>query len=238
APLIVGGSGVYVGGCLRGRENVSFADAADAVPGLVAGSPADVVQGEAYPAAAVHSGVGIFALGTEIHEVADGAASYAQDTDRHTGLPVPDDWLAGPSAEFLLAASAVAGSAGPAFTGAGLDLEQIGAATGDDAITGRCILLPRLDEVTLSGSLDLAAGRLLIIVPGDATVGSPGESTVLSGALVVCGHLRVRGELLLDGSLHAGSIAIDAPTTVSVRSDWRERPLAGAVVMTIVEHGQ
>jgi hypothetical protein len=119
-----------------------------------------------------------------------------------------------------------------------LRLDRIGAATGADAITGRCILMPPLDEVTLTGALDSAAGRLLLVVPGDATVGSPGETTVLSGALVVCGHLRVRGELLLDGSLHAGSLAIDAPTTVAVRSDWRERPLAGAAVTTIMEHGQ
>jgi hypothetical protein len=122
--------------------------------------------------------------------------------------------------------------------GAGLHLEQIGAVTGSDAITGRCFLLPPLDEVTIDGSLDPAAGRLLIVVPGDATIGSPGGTAVLSGGLVVCGHLRVRGEFLLDGSLHAGSIAVDAPTRISVRSDWRERPLAGAAVMTIVEHGQ
>ena len=237
APLVVGGSGVYVGGCLRGRENVSFAEAAGAVPGLVAGGPADVVHGETYPAAAVHGGVGIFALGTEIHEAPD-AASYALDTRPSHGTARPGR-LAGRAVRRVPSRGVgLAGSAGPAFTGAGLDLEQIGAATGADAITGRCILLPPLDEVTLDGSLDPAAGRLLIVVPGDATVGSPGETTVLSGALVVCGHLRVRGELLLDGSLHAGSIAIDAPTTVSVRSDWRDRPLAGATVMTIVEHGQ
>ena len=237
APLVVGGSGVYVGGCLRGRENVSFEDAPGAIPGLVVEGPADVVHGETYPAAAVHGGAGVFTLGAEIHEAPDGAA-YALDTDRHTGVPVPEDWLAGPSAEFLLAASASAESAGPALTDATLHLDQIGAATGSDATTGRCVLLPSLDEVTLEGSPEPAAGRLLIVVPGDAVVGGPGETTVLSGGLVVGGHLSVRGELLLNGSLHAGSIAIDAPTRVLVRSDWRERPLAGAAVMTIVEHGQ
>ncbi|MGE5229980.1 MAG: hypothetical protein ACM3MJ_09705 [Deltaproteobacteria bacterium] len=237
APLVVGGSGVYVGGCLRGRENVSFEEAAGAVPGTLAGGPADVVHGETFPTAAVHGGAGIFELGAEIHEVPD-AASYAEDTDRHTGLPVPEDWVVGPSAEFLLAASAAAVSAGPAWTDATLHLDQIGAATGPEAITGRCILLPPVDEITLLGALEPAAGRLLIIVPGDATVGSPGETTLLSGGLVVRGHLRVRGELLLEGSLHAGSIAIDAPTRVVVHADWRNRPLAGAAMMTIVEHGQ
>jgi hypothetical protein len=237
APLVVGGSGVYVGGCLRGRENVSFEEANGAVPDSVSGGPADVVRGETFPVAAVHGGAGIFVRGTEIHEPPD-ATSYALDTDRHVGAPVPEEWLAGPSAELLLAASASAASAGQAFTDAALHLDQVGAATGPDAITGRCVLLPPLDEVTIDGSQDSAAGRLLIVVPGDATVGSPGETTVLSGGLVVRGHLRVCGELLLDGSLHAGSIAIDAPTTVAVIPDWRSRPLAGATVLTIVEHGQ
>jgi cytoskeletal protein CcmA (bactofilin family) len=63
-------------------------------------------------------------------------------------------------------------------------------------------------------------------------------TTALSGGLVVSGRLRVRGELLLEGCLHAGSIAVDAPTRVAVHADWRDRPLAGATVMTILEHGQ
>jgi hypothetical protein len=237
APLVVGGSGVYVGGCLRGRENVSFEEAPGAVPDPAVGGPVDVVHGETYPAAAVHGGAGIFALGVEIHDATD-ASPYALDTDRHTGPSVPADWLVGPSAEFLLAASAAAVGAGPALSDGGLHLDQLGAATGPEAITGRCMVLPSsVDEVTIDGSQDPAAGRLLIVVPGDATIGSPGETTVLSGGLVVCGRLSVRGELRLDGSLHAGSITIDAPTSVSVRSDWRDTPLAGATVMTIVEHG-
>ncbi len=236
APLVVKGSGVYVAGCLRGRENVSFEEAPGVVPGLVAEGPADVVHGDVYPAAAVHGGAGIFAAGVEIHESTDDA-SYALDTDRHAGLTAPEDWLVGPSAEFLVAASAAAEPAGPALTDATLHLDQIDAATGAATITGRCILLPPLDEVVLDGSQHAAAGRLLIIVPGDAVVGAPGTTTVISGGLVVCGRLSVRGELFLDGSLHANSLVVDAPATVSVLPDWRDRPISGAAVMTIVEHG-
>ena len=235
APLVVGGSGVYVGGCLRGRENVNFAEATGAVPGP--GASADVVREEVYPAAAVHGGAGIFAFGVETH-TSPGAASYALDTDRHAGLTVPEDWLVGPSSEFLLAARAAAEPAGPALTDAALQLEQIGAATGSAVITGRCVLLPPLDEVALDGAQDAAAGRLLIVVPGDAVVGASGATTVISGGLVVLGRLSVRGELVLEGSLHAESIVIDAQTTISVRTDWRARPLAGAPVMSIVEHGE
>jgi hypothetical protein len=237
APLVVSGSGVYVGGCLRGRENISFEEAPGAVPAPAVGGPQDVVHGETFPAAAVHGGAGVFAGGVEIHDPTVDS-SYALDTDRHAGQPVPEDWLLGPSAEFLLAASASAEAAGPALTDGSLHLDQIGAATGPEAVTGRCILLPSLDEVMLDGSPEPAAGRLLIVVPGDAIVGTAGQTTVLSGGLVVGGHLSVRGELLLDGSLHAGSVAIDAPTSVSVPSDWRDRPLSGATVMTIVEHGE
>ncbi len=68
APLTVSGSGIYVGGCLRGRENVSFVWAS----GLVtpAGAPMDLVRGDDFPAAAVHGGAGIFARGVEIHDAA------------------------------------------------------------------------------------------------------------------------------------------------------------------------
>ena len=186
----------------------------------------------------MHGGAGIFALGAEIHEAPD-AAAYALRTPTGTqGCRSRRTGCAGPSAEFLLAASAAAVSAGPAWTDATLHLDQIGAATGRRGDHGSLHPAAPVDEVTLVGALEPAAGRLLIIVPGDATVGSPGETTLLSGGLVVRGHLRVRGELLLEGSLHAGSIAIDAPTRVVVHADWRDRPLAGAAVMTIVEHGQ
>ena len=94
-----------------------------------------------------------------------------------------------------------------------------------------------MDEVTIVGSAPPAAGRLLLIVRGDAVVGEPGETVAFSGGLVVCGHLQVRGSLFIDGSLHAGSMEIEAPTRISVAPEWRQRPLAGAAIPTVIEHG-
>ena len=62
APLVVGGSGVYVGGCLRGRENVSFVGGRRRGPRSRRRRTRGRRPGETYPAAAVHGGAGIFAL--------------------------------------------------------------------------------------------------------------------------------------------------------------------------------
>lgn len=234
APLEVAGSGVYVGGCLRGRENVRFLAGPDSATPI--GDPADVVRGDDFPAAAVHGGPGIFAGGVEIHEPGQGGP-YPFDTDGHAGEQVPEEWLVPPSAELLAAAAAIATSPGDALAGARLSLDDIRVPVGADAAGGSCLLLPAMDEVTIVGSTPPAAGRLLLIVRGDAVVGDPGETVALSGGLVVYGRLQVRGSLLLDGSLHAGSMVIGAPTSIRVAPGWRERPLAGAAIPCVVEHG-
>ena len=82
APLEVAGSGVYVGGCLRGRENVGFVGGPSSVTPI--GDPADCARGDVFPAAAVHGGPGIFAGGIEIHDPAGGGL-YAYDTDDDAG---------------------------------------------------------------------------------------------------------------------------------------------------------
>ena len=127
APLTVSGSGVYVGGCLRGRENVVFTAAAGA------GKPADAVRGEVFPAAAVHGGAGIFARNLEIHHDPSVPCEFPDDSDRHAGVPVPEAWLAGPSTEFLLAAGAEASAPGAAFSGGILRLDQVSPAAGAEA---------------------------------------------------------------------------------------------------------
>ena len=234
APLEVAGSGVYVGGCLRGRENVGFIGGPSSVTPM--GDPADGVRGDVFPAAAVHGGPGIFAGGVEIHEP-PGDGRYAFDTDAHAGEALPEEWLAPPSAEFLAAATAIAATPGEALSGARLSLDDIRVPAGADADGGSCVLLPAMDEVTIVGSTLPAAGRLLLVIRGDAVVGEPGETVAFSGGLVVCGHLQVRGSLVLDGSLHAGSMEVEAPTHIGVPPDWRRRPLAGATIPTLVEHG-
>ena len=81
--LTVSGSGVYVGGCLRGREHVVFTADADLATGEA--RPADGVHGDTFPVAAVHGGAGIFARGAEIHD-AGVSAEFPADTDRHQGV--------------------------------------------------------------------------------------------------------------------------------------------------------
>ncbi len=231
---MVSGSGVYVGGCLRGRDYVSFA--ADAGPVTPAGDPADCVRGEVYPAAAVHGGAGIFAAGVEIHESSPGEV-YPLDTDDHAGSAVREQWLAAPTAEFLVAAAAAATPAGAALDGTRLRLDEIATTAGADADGGTCIVLPPVDEVTIEGTASPESGRLFIVVRGDAVIGEPGETVAFSGGLVVRGRLLVRGGLLLEGSLHAGSLAIAAPSRVTIAPDWRRRPIAGACRPTVVEYG-
>ena len=189
-----------------------------------------------FPVAAVHAGPGVFARDAEIHDV-PGSVDYPDDSDRHSGVQFPAAWLDAPSAEFLLAAGAAATPLGPWFGDGRLRLAELPPAAGTDAVEGRCIVLPAVDEVVIEGSPSPAAGRLLIVVRGDAVVGGPGEAVELTGGLVVCGHLTVRGAFTLRGSLHAGSLRIAAETLVSVPSDWRERPLPGAARPTLVERG-
>jgi hypothetical protein len=233
APLVVTGSGVYVGGTLRGRENVDFARGAG--PMTPAGIPADGVRTEVFAEAAVHGGAGIFARGVEIH---DGASvEYPEDTDRHAGEPVPDAWLAGPAVEFLLAAQAAAMTPGPALSGGRLWLDAVSPASGDELAGGRCLLLPPADQVVIEGTQPAEVGRLLVIVRGDAVLGRPGETVLLAGGIVVTGHLEVRGPVVIEGSLHAGSLGVEAPMSVTIPSAWREDGLPGAVSPRLAECG-
>jgi hypothetical protein len=99
-------------------------------------------------------------------------------------------------------------------------------------------VLPIADEVVIEGVPPPAAGPLLVVVRGDAVVGQPGEAVELTGGLVVCGHLTVRGDLELTGSLHASSLSIAARTHVVIPPDWRERPLPGAARPIVIQRGR
>ena len=199
-------------------------------------APADGVRGDVYPSAAVHGGAGIFTEGVEIHDPPS-EGRFPGDTDQDTGLAIGNDWVGGPSVEFLLAAQAEATSPGTALEAGLLRLDQLSLASGQASGEGRCILLPQRDEVDIEGTVPAGAGRLLLMVRGDAVLGSPGVTTELSGGLVVCGHLEIRGPLALEGTLHAGSLDVEAPVRVVVAPGWRGSPLPGATAPTLAEYG-
>ena len=83
-----------------------------------------------------------------------------------------------------------------------------------------------------------AAGRLLLVVRGDAVLGEPGETVAFSGGLVVCGHLLVRGGSAPRRQSACGSMTIDGPTRVERAARRGDRGLsAGAAIPTLLEHG-
>ena len=184
-------------------------------------------------AAAAHAGAGIFAGGAEVHDPP--VAVYADDGDQHAGTPPLPAWVTGPSAEFLAAAQSEATPVGDALYDGSLHLDAIRAADPSEMVAGRCIVVTGLDEVTIEGMAAEDAGPLLVIVTGDAVIGQPGVPVLLRGGLVVCGRMRVRSEFRLDGTLHAGSLEVDAATAVTVPADWRDRPLPGAARPVVVE---
>jgi hypothetical protein len=233
APFVVAGSGVYAGGCVRGREQVAFD--AGSTGTTVSGLPADRCRGTD-TAAAVHAVAGIFREEVEVHDPSC-TVSYPDDRDRHTGGTVPAEWVAGPSPEVLAAASEQAEAPGAALADGVLRLDEVAPATTAGLLAGRCLLVPRGEEVCVEGAAPAEAGPLLIVVQGDAVVGQPGGSVSLRGALVVCGRLTIRGDFHLTGSLHAGSLVTRSPVSIVVETDWRERLLPGAVRPVVTEHG-
>ena len=236
APLVIAGSGLYVGGSVQGREDVGFAQGAGAA--TPAGAPVDHVRGEMFPAAAVHARAGIYAHGVEIHD-ALGEGLWPYDTDAHAGAVPGSELVRRPSAGFLAAAAARGLPVGEALSGTRLSLDDLVLPAGDvqGAAGGWCVVTPSLDQVAIDGVMDEDGARVLLVVPGDAVVGRPGVETHLYGGLVVCGELELRGEVRLDGSLFAGHLRVSGPAIITVSPEWRLRPLAGACRPVITERG-
>ena len=238
APVTVVGSGAYIGGSLRGREQLAFAPAAPGLPG-----PADLVHGDLWPVAAAHALAGIWASGAEVHEgTGPTDPAYAADTDTHTGGEAIDELTAGPDAALLagLAAGAVAPAA--ALADGVLDVSLLpevppGATVGDTArmAAGFVIVVPAaVTPVAIVGERAPAACPLALIVCGDARAADAATRLSLRGALVVCGRLVVTGECGVKGPLYAGSLQVDAPLTVSTEPGWRHSPLAGLATPAIL----
>jgi hypothetical protein len=244
APVTVANSGAYIGGSLRGREQVAFTPAPPGgPPGAV-----DLVHGDEWPLSAVHALGGVWAAGVEIHDP-DGSGSpgdvdpaYAADTDTHTGA---GDILAvtqGPGTGLLAALSEGSAPPGLALADGLLDVSLLpdepstgGAADPGVTAVGYVVVVPTADTpVRIVGRRAVDACPLVLVVLGDATAGEGAAPLSLRGALAVCGRLDVMGATTVDGSLFAGSLVVAAPLAVVTSPDWRAHPLAGLATPVIV----
>jgi hypothetical protein len=234
APLEVTGSGLYCGGCLRGREwlKLGSLDAASATT-----PPADGVHGDIWPQAGVHALGGEWAAGEEIHAGLGADAQWPFDTDMHTGDNDVSRFVAAPDATLLVALRDAAVAPGAALHDGVLDLSQLplsrplslGAGPGDD---GYVVVAPVAEgaELSLVGARPPGACPIVLVVQGDAALGEPGGPTAFAGALLVLGSLRVCGPTVLAGHLFTrGDLMVSAPLSLEIAGEWRQRQLAGLV---------
>jgi hypothetical protein len=236
APATVLQSGAYVGGCVRGREWLSFT----ATPGAGGGPPAaDLVHGDRWPAAAVHALGGIWATGAEIHAGGgQAAATWAADTDMDTADPSPEAITARPDAVWLAAVRTHAVSPGPALCGDVLDVSLLpatppGAVAPGVVAAGYVVVVDATTPLTIVGVRPATACPLAVVVRGDAEAGAPGRLS-LRGALVVCGRLDVTGPVSLEGAVYAGAMTTLAGFTLTTDADWRTRMITGLASLVIV----
>ena len=234
APLRVAGSGLYCGGCLRGRE---WLELGSPDPAGAATPPADGVHGDLWPQAGVHALGGEWAAGEEIHAGLGAGTQWPFDTDMHTGDNDVSRFVAAPDATLLVALRDAAVAPGAALHDGVLDVSQLplsrplslGAGPGDD---GYVVMAPVAEgaELSLVGARPPGACPIVLVVQGAAALGEPGDSTAFDGALLVLGSLRVCGPTVLAGHLCArGDLLVSAPLSLEIAGDWRQRQLAGLV---------
>jgi type II secretory pathway pseudopilin PulG len=236
APLRASGAGFYCGGCLRGREWLEFAN-----PGLMAGQtpPADGVHADLWPQSGAHALGGVWAGGEEIHTRPD--AGYAQDTDTHTAHNEVSSWVAPPDSALVIELRDDAVAPGEALCGDTLDLAKLPLTRpfGRDVTCGGdgyVVVISPVEgsEVQVVGARPPGACPVVLVVEGDASLGEAGSQAEFEGALLVSGSLQVHGPASLRGHLFAGDLVVSAPLTVELPSDWRERPLSGLALPTVV----
>jgi hypothetical protein len=238
APFTVTGSGVYCGGCLRGREWLHLGDG-DAGAGT--GVPAsDCVHGDIWPVAGVHALGSIWAIGEEIHTSPTGGP-WSADSDTHTGETNVGSLVSPPDPVLVRALHEHAVPLGDALDDGVLDLSRLPAFPGGEVgmvgSTGGCVVAVRpVGEggLRIVGERAAADCPLTLVVDGDATVGLPEATTAMRGALVVVGSLAVRGPLRVEGQLYALRLATEASVRVDVPTDWRQNLLAGLATPVLV----
>jgi hypothetical protein len=238
APLRVIGSGVYTGGCLRGREWLSFG-----VEGAVA-LATDGVHPDVWPLATAHALGSIWADGEEIHTAGSTLpdSPWTGDSDTHSEERWPADLLVPPDPGLMCAWREHATTPGDALADGVLDLSLLPLhdplRSTEAADPGGYIVLvaPEGDTALLIvGDRPADACPITLVVAGDAVLGRPGSSdTVGRGALVVTGRLEIQGSAHHVGHLSAGGLTVMAPTVIEAPSDWRAHPLPGLATPVIV----
>ena len=236
APVRVTGSGLYCGGCLRGREWLDFRPAAGSV--LPA---ADGVHADLWPAAGVHALGGVWSAGEEIHAAASLDPEHPYDTDMHTGGDGVRRFVLAPDPSLIVSLRDDAVAPGEALRDGVLDLAGLpavrpfpGGVAARDEGYAVVVLVDEGVDLRLVGVRPPGACPLVLAVVGDATVGRPDLETSLEGALLVTGRLTTDGPTYVGGHLYAGSIVASAALSVAVGDDWRRRPLAGLVAPAVV----
>jgi len=231
APLRVTGSGLYCGGCLRGREWLELGSL----------DSADGVHADVWPQAGLHALGGVWSAGEEIHAGPGAGAEHPYDTDMHTGDNDVSRLVEAPGMPLLVTLRDDAVAPGAALHDGALDLARLplsrpfgsGAGPGED---GYVVVATAAEgaELRLTGARPPGACPIVLVVRGDAAMGEPGVPTAFDGALLVLGSLRVCGPSILGGHLFAGNLLVSAPLSVELASDWRMRPLAGLVSPALV----
>ena len=225
APVEVGGTGMYVGGCLRGREWLSFSEASDSV------------HGDAWPVAAAHALGSVWAAGVEIHDEA--SSQYDDDTDTHVEPGDIAAVTAAPDPVLLSELARHATPVGEALADDVLSLDLLPAQPPPSATSGSVadlvvVVVPRLaTPVRVVGVRDTEDCRLILVLEGDAVLGAPGENVALSGALLACGTLVVAGPATVTGHLHARRLEVEASLSVVTPVDRDSHCLAGLSIARI-----
>jgi len=224
APLRVTGSGLYCGGCLRGREWLELGSV----------DPADGVHGDVWSLVGVHALGGVWAAGEETHAGPQAGWEYPCDTDMDTGDNEVSPFVAPPDASLLVALRDAAVDPGAALHDGTLDLAElplspppsVAAGAWDD---GYVVVATTAEgaELRLTGERPPGACPVVLVVLGDAAIGEPGQPTAFDGALLVLGSLRVCGTSTLRGHLFARDLLVSAPLSVEIAGDWRLRQFAG-----------
>jgi hypothetical protein len=230
APLIVNGAGVYSGGCVRGREWVTFP--------LVLGMPAvDGVHGEQWPLAGVHALGGIWSRGDEEHS--DASAAPATDTDTHSAVNEVMSAVTVPSQDWWDTARSWAEPPGSALEDGVLRLDRLPAAvsalSAPSLISGVIVWLSRSDSpVRVLGERPPGWCPVLVVSVADVTFGGPSMRTGFTGAVVAGGRLEIEGDTTIEGGLYAGTLDVAGSLDVETGASWRTLTIPGLIDPVIV----